>query len=78
MDKVQAPIADRAKEKSQFLTRISNHLDPIETDILVLRYVYDESFSVIAKELKLIGVESVIRIHDGALKKLRTRLQLKN
>lgn len=46
-------------------------LDPITINILVLRYTYDETFSVIDKELKIGNVETVKRLHDEALKRLR-------
>lgn len=74
VDKVSV-LPDRAKEKAEFILRIGDGLMPIESDILVLRYVYDETFSGISKELKLLSTETVIRIHNEALAKLKKRLK---
>lgn len=51
----------------------STGLMPLEKDILVLRYKYNESFSSIAKELRLVGTETAIRLHDESLKKLKSQ-----
>ena len=73
VDRQQANIVDRIKEKSDFINKISNDLLPMEVDILVLRYVYDETFSTISKELKIFNTETVVRIHNDSLKKLKQR-----
>ncbi len=69
-------LADRAEEKAKFIKRVGNHLQPIEVDILVLRYVYDESFETIAKELKLLSEDAVIRVHNQSLSKLREKIKV--
>jgi DNA-directed RNA polymerase specialized sigma subunit len=74
VDRSLPPVADRAEEKLRFIKRLGDGFQPVEVDILVLRYVYDEQFSEIAKELRLLGTETVIRLHDEALKKLKKRM----
>ncbi len=73
VDRQQPPPVDHIKEKSDFINKIRDGLLPMEVDILVLRYVYDETFSTISKELKIFNTETVIRIHNDSLKKLKQR-----
>lgn len=75
VDRQLPPVADRADEKARFIAKIQDGMDPIEVDILTLRYVYDEDYKDIAKELGLVSPETVIRIHDRALKKLKEKLK---
>lgn len=51
--------------------KLEGKLDPIAIHILVLRYTYDEPFAEISEELKVFNTETVIRIHDESIKKLR-------
>ncbi len=69
------PPADRAKEKAQFIARVSDGLSPVEVEVLTLRYVFDEEFGNIAKELKLLGAETAHRVHKEALAKLKMRFK---
>lgn len=75
IDRYQPPVADRAKEKADFIKKYSDGLTPVEVDILVLRYVFDEEFGSIARELKLLGAETAFRVHGEALVKLRGRIK---
>jgi len=42
-------------------------LSPISIDILVLRYVYDQTFSSIADELKVVSITATMKLHNEAL-----------
>lgn len=74
VENLKPVTTDRIKEKADFISRVGSGLTPIELDILILRYVYNETFGTIAKELRLIGVETVVRIHNETLKKLKEKL----
>lgn len=74
VDRYNGVLPDRAKEKSEFIKRIGDTLMPVERDILVLKYVYNEVDADIAKELGMI-TDTVIRIHNEALKKLKEILK---
>jgi DNA-directed RNA polymerase specialized sigma24 family protein len=46
-------------------------LQPIQIEIFVLRFVYDCSFSEIAKELSINGTLTVVRLYEEASKTLK-------
>ena len=74
VDRALPPVTDKAEAKLKFIKKFGDGLQPVEVDILVLRYVYDEEFGNIAKELGLLSIDTVIRIHDQSLKKLKQRM----
>lgn len=46
-------------------------LTPIQVDIMVLRFVYDCSFSEIASDLKIIGTLTALRLFEEASEQLK-------
>lgn len=62
----QAAREDRLKERLQGI------IDPIAVRILVLKYEFDETFEDISKELGINNTETVVRLHEESLKKLRS------
>src|ERR1700748_3851443 len=49
VDRALPPVTDKAEAKLKFIKKFGDGLQPVEVDILVLRYVYDEEFGNIAK-----------------------------
>ena len=48
-------------------------LEPIQIEIMVLRFVYDLSFSKIAKELQIVSTLKTISLYEDASKTLKKR-----
>lgn len=60
--------------EAQFRNKlVKQGLNPIEVDVLVLRFVYEESIRDIAEELKIISKSEVLNILNSSLKELKRR-----
>lgn len=46
-------------------------LNPVQTDILTLRFVYDMTFSQIAEDLKIVSTTTVIRLFEEAAARIK-------
>lgn len=61
-----------AKYEHDFRFKLTTlNLPLISIDILVLRYVYDQNFSSIAAELKVVSITATIKLHNEALAVLK-------
>lgn len=64
-------IKDRTWEL-QFRERLKKAgLEEVKIDILVLRFVYDMTFSQIADELSFLNTSSALRLYDDSIKHLK-------
>lgn len=60
--------------EAQFRNKLTKFgLQPIEVDVLVLRFVYEESIRDISEELRIISKSEVLNILTNALKELKRR-----
>ncbi len=50
-------------------------LEPIQVDILVLRFVYDQSLRDIAEELGILSTSTVLRFLDSALSTIKRKVK---
>ena len=66
-------MRDRSYEMT-FRNKLSKYIvDQIKIDILVLRYIYEQSFKEIAEELGVLSITTAVRLHSEAIELLKKK-----